>query len=86
MPHPSERLLADALQCAADHAGAPLLLAISGGLDSMTMLHVAAAHLRVGVAAVAVFDHRTGESSRRASSLAAHTAARLGLPVIRGAM
>ncbi|HEU4628860.1 MAG TPA: tRNA lysidine(34) synthetase TilS [Gemmatimonadaceae bacterium] len=62
-----------------------LLLAVSGGLDSMTLLHAAAAWRPAGVRlVVATFDHGTGATARRAAALVVREARALGLPVVRG--
>ncbi len=65
-------------------ADAPLLLAVSGGLDSMALLHAMAAVTRSRVASVATFDHGTGAAASDAASAVARTAAALGLPVVVG--
>src|SRR5690348_4477999 len=62
------------------------VLAISGGLDSMVLLDVAA---RIGRSArtslvVATFDHASGANSARAASFVADRAAALALPVVVG--
>jgi tRNA(Ile)-lysidine synthase len=44
----------------------PLVLAVSGGLDSMTLLHAMAAVARSRIAAVATFDHGTGPAAATA--------------------
>jgi tRNA(Ile)-lysidine synthase len=64
--------------------GRPVVLAVSGGRDSMVLLH-AMARLRPDlVAAVATFDHGTGAAATRAAALVAREAKTLGLPVRRG--
>lgn len=67
--------------CATD---LPLLLAVSGGLDSMVLLHAMVSIARHRVAAVATFDHGTGGAASAAAVLVADTAAALGLPVVIG--
>ena len=76
--------LADALDRAL--GGLPrLVLAVSGGLDSMALLHAAAAWRPADVAVrVATFDHGTGAAARRAAALVVRTARRLGLDVVAG--
>jgi tRNA(Ile)-lysidine synthase len=59
-----------------------MLLAVSGGLDSMVLLHAMAAVARSKIAAVATMDHGTGPAATAAAALVARTAAALGLPVI----
>lgn len=61
------------------------LLAVSGGRDSMVLLHAMAAARGAEVAAVATFDHGTGVAARRAAALVQREGARLGLRVIVGA-
>lgn len=65
---------------------APLLLAVSGGLDSMVLLHAMdrVAHSRI--AAVATFDHGTGEAATEAVAHVARAARALGLPVVTGVL
>jgi tRNA(Ile)-lysidine synthase len=64
--------------------GGPVVLAVSGGRDSMVLLH-AMARARPGlVAAVATFDHGTGAAATRAAEMVAGEAKALGLPVRRG--
>jgi tRNA(Ile)-lysidine synthase len=60
-----------------------LVLAVSGGCDSMVMLDAMAHVAPERIAAVATFDHGTGGAATRASALAAARARSLGLPVYR---
>jgi tRNA(Ile)-lysidine synthase len=67
-----------------------LVLAVSGGVDSMTLL-VAVAEAMAGAPAagrpevvVATFDHGTGPAATDAAAFVAHESARLGLPCVRG--
>lgn len=60
-----------------------LLLAVSGGRDSMVLLH-AAHRAGLDVAAVATFDHGTGPASRRAARWVEREAERLGFVVVSG--
>ena len=70
---------------AAELAGAgPVALAVSGGVDSMVMMHAAARTPGVRIAAVATFDHGTGAAATRAVARVARAARALGLPVRRG--
>jgi len=62
----------------------PLVLAVSGGRDSMALLHAAARVVPDAVAVVATFDHGTGAAARRASAHVAGVAGTLGLPVVIG--
>jgi len=59
----------------------PLVLAVSGGLDSMVLLDSAARLLPDRIAAVATFDHRTGRAARAASRLVVRQARARGLQV-----
>jgi tRNA(Ile)-lysidine synthase len=86
MSHLSERAVLNAAHVAARLADAPLLLAVSGGLDSMALLHAVASVARERIAAVATFDHGTGRSATEAAAHVVSEAARLGLPVIMGTM
>lgn len=76
-------MLAAARRAALD-ADAPLLLAVSGGLDSMVLLHAMAAVARTRIAAVATFDHGTGPAATAAAAHVAREAAALGLAVVTG--
>lgn len=59
-----------------------VVLAVSGGLDSMVLLDVVAAVAPEAIAAVATFDHGTGAAASRAAALVAARCARLGIPVV----
>ncbi|MDB4916223.1 MAG: tRNA(Ile)-lysidine synthase [Gemmatimonadetes bacterium] len=76
------RAVREAARRAAEEAGRPLLLAVSGGLDSMVLLHAMAAAAPRHIAAVATFDHGTGAAASQAAGLVLATASRLGLPVV----
>ena len=65
-------------------SGGPVVLAVSGGCDSMALLHAAVATARERVAAVATFDHGTGAAARRAVALVQAECAALGVPVVTG--
>jgi tRNA(Ile)-lysidine synthase len=67
-------------------AGNParFVLAVSGGRDSMALLHSFARAAPDSVTMVATFDHATGRAATRAAHLAAAEAARLGLPAVIG--
>jgi tRNA(Ile)-lysidine synthase len=58
-----------------------VILAVSGGLDSMTLLDAVAHTAPERVRAVAVYDHRTGSVARRAVRHVRTTTASLGLPL-----
>src|SRR3954467_9768330 len=64
--------------------GQRLVLAVSGGRDSMALLHAVARVAPRSVRVVATFDHGTGPAATRASRLVARDAARLGFPVVIG--
>ncbi len=81
---PASDPVAAALRPALAGAG-PLVLAVSGGRDSMALL--AAVHragLAAQVAAVATFDHGTGPDGRAAAALVERVATAAGLPVVVG--
>jgi len=65
------------------HDARPLVLAVSGGGDSMALLHAMARWARERVATVATFDHGTGAYARDAADLVTAESRRLGLPVVR---
>lgn len=62
------------------------MLAVSGGLDSMTLLDAAAAARKERRCAliVATFDHASGAHSSRAASFVATAALEYGVPVVLG--
>jgi tRNA(Ile)-lysidine synthase len=62
--------------------GRRVVLAVSGGRDSMSLMHAASSRARQSIACVASFDHATGPHSARAAALAARTARELGLEVV----
>jgi len=64
--------------------GKRVVLAVSGGCDSMVLLHAAARVARGSVVAVATFDHGTGAAARRAAVRVARAAKALGIPVRHG--
>jgi tRNA(Ile)-lysidine synthase len=86
MDNDPARAVADAVRRAARIADAPLLLAVSGGLDSMALLAAASRAARARVAAVATFDHGTGPAATAAAAHVARMAASLGFPVVTGRM
>ena len=59
----------------------PVVLAVSGGADSMVMAQALWASSRHCVAAVATFDHGTGEAARAASEHVSDWAQQRGIPV-----
>src|SRR4051812_15078723 len=64
--------------------GRRVVLAVSGGRDSMALLHAAARAAHPSVVCVATFDHGTGTFARRAAALVTRQAAALGFPVVSG--
>src|SRR5690242_1848116 len=66
--------------------GERAVLAVSGGLDSMTLLHAAsnACRDRECDLTVATFDHRSGPYSGRAASLVVEAALSRGLQIVVG--
>lgn len=61
-----------------------MVLAVSGGLDSMVLLHAMADVARSRIAAVATLDHATGPAAETAAAHVAQTAAALGFPCVTG--
>lgn len=68
---------------AALRSSGPVVLAVSGGTDSMALLHAAAAAQRGRIATVATFDHGTGDHATAAAALVVSACRQLGLPVVR---
>jgi tRNA(Ile)-lysidine synthase len=66
-------------------AGEPLVLAVSGGRDSMCLMHAVANHpRRRGRVVVASFDHGTGTHATNAVSLVRGVAHSMGLEFVEG--
>lgn len=86
MHHDPVRTVHAAARRAAREAGAPLLLAVSGGLDSMSLLAAMAHAAHARIAGVATFDHGTGPAAHRAAASVSRAASALGLPVVAGRM
>jgi tRNA(Ile)-lysidine synthase len=61
-----------------------LVLAVSGGLDSMVLLDAAARVCANRIVAVLTFDHRTGAHASRAVAIVRREAERRGLRVVAG--
>ncbi|AHG90577.1 tRNA(Ile)-lysidine synthase [Gemmatirosa kalamazoonensis] len=61
-----------------------VVLAVSGGVDSMVLLDAAAVVAAERIAAVATFDHGTGAHARDAAALVRRESAARGLPVVVG--
>ena len=64
--------------------GPKVVLAVSGGRDSMALLDAAARVRPDRIAAVATFDHGTGSAAVRAADLVEREARRRGFQVVRG--
>lgn len=62
-----------------------VLLAVSGGCDSMSLLDAASAVAPDRIAGVATFDHGTGAHARAAAELVVAEAGARGVPVLAGA-
>lgn len=86
MHHDPTRAVLLAARRAARTTKGPVLLAISGGLDSMVLLSAFASEARGRIAAVATFDHATGPSATRAVGLVSEAAAMAGVPLVIGRM
>jgi tRNA(Ile)-lysidine synthase len=65
-------------------SGDRVVLAVSGGRDSMVLLDAAVRWRQAEVVAVATFDHGTGAAARAAVDLVRFSAAALGVPVVVG--
>jgi len=78
-PRATERAVADGLRRAA-----PVVLAVSGGRDSVALLCAAARAAPGCVAAVATFDHGTGSASAAAANLVADYARKYRMACRRG--
>ena len=68
----------------AEEAGRPLVLAVSGGLDSMVLLDVAARVAHERIAVVATFDHGSGSHSAAAAAFVSREGGWRRLPVVIG--
>jgi tRNA(Ile)-lysidine synthase len=64
--------------------GDRVVLAVSGGRDSMVLLDAVARWRRGAIAAVATYDHGTGAAARAAADLVRLSAHALDLPLIHG--
>jgi tRNA(Ile)-lysidine synthase len=82
-PDSPAAVLEATLDVALSPSAGPLVLAVSGGLDSMALMHAVARWAPERIAAVATFDHGTGSYATDAASLVAAQARRLGLTVVR---
>ena len=80
---PPGDLLRASIEVALESVRQPLVLAVSGGSDSMALLFAMVRWVPERIAAVATFDHGTGSYATEAASLVAAHGRRLGLTVIR---
>lgn len=80
---PTETLLRASLEVALSHTEGPLVLAVSGGRDSMSLLHAVVRWAPDRLAAVATYDHATGGYATDAAALVAAEGRKLGLTVVR---
>lgn len=80
---PTEALLRAALEVALARVPGPIVLAVSGGRDSMALMHAMARWAPGRLAAVATYDHATGGYATEAASLVVADARRLGLTNVR---
>jgi len=80
---PPDALLQASLEVALAPVVGPIVLAVSGGRDSMVLLRAMARWAPERIAAVATFDHGTGSFATEAASLVAAESRRLGLTVVR---
>ena len=78
-PSAIERRVLDAVAASFARGAEPVVLAVSGGLDSMVLLDAAARVAADRVATVATFDHGTGGHARDAVALVSRVAAGRGL-------
>ena len=79
---PPGELLRAVLEVALAAVPGQLVLAVSGGRDSMALLHAMARWAPERIAAVATFDHGTGQHATDAASLVAAESRRLGLTAV----
>jgi len=86
MPFHEARHVHERARDAALASDRPLLLAVSGGLDSMSLLDAMTTAAPERIAAVATFDHASGAHSARAAAHVRAEAERRGLRVITGRM
>ncbi|MEO8337316.1 MAG: tRNA lysidine(34) synthetase TilS [bacterium] len=86
MHHDPARVVHNAALRAAQSADAPLLLAVSGGLDSMALMSALSMVASRRIAAVATFDHGTGAAAADAVRLVLKVARALGLETMVGRM
>ena len=81
-----ERDVLERVRAAAYASDRPLMVAVSGGLDSMSLLDALAVTAPERVAAVATFDHASGPHSARAVAHVRAEGKRRGFRVVAGRM
>ncbi|MEO8335884.1 MAG: tRNA lysidine(34) synthetase TilS, partial [bacterium] len=86
MHHDPARAVHEAARRAAQSADTPLVLAVSGGLDSMALMSAMSIVAGSRIAAVATFDHGTGAAAQRAVEHVTEVARGLGLTLVAGHM
>ncbi len=80
---PTVAIIRAAVEVAVARSAGPLVLAISGGRDSMALMRAMARWAPQRLAVVATFDHGTGGYATDSAALVAAEARRLGLNVVR---
>jgi tRNA(Ile)-lysidine synthase len=86
MDHDPTHPVLRAVRAAVRASDSPLVLAVSGGLDSMVLLHAVARVAGTRIAAVATYDHGSGRAATASAAFVAREASMLGLPVVIGRM
>ncbi|MEP7000760.1 MAG: tRNA lysidine(34) synthetase TilS [bacterium] len=84
MHHDPSRVVLTAARRSSRATGRPLLLAVSGGLDSMVLLSAMVSVARHRVAAVATFDHGTGDAAAAAVDRVCEAAEMAGVRTVVG--
>ena len=79
-----ERRVHEAVRTSVGGSAAPVVLAVSGGLDSMVLLDAAVRVAAQRIASVATFDHRSGAHARAASAFVREEGVSRGLRVVVG--
>jgi tRNA(Ile)-lysidine synthase len=79
-----ERQVLSETRRALARSSGPIVLAVSGGCDSMVLLRAAWAVVPERIAAVATFDHGTGPAARRAVGVVRRACAKLGVTFEHG--
>ena len=79
---PTAALLQASLEAALSREPGRLVLAVSGGRDSIALMHAVARWAPARLAAVATFDHGTGAYATDAAALVVAESRRLGLTIV----